>query len=102
MPFGLSAVPTTAEGYWVYAQGPTTVSYTGSVVGDGVDTLVEGWNLVAFPGDGPEVVEANPDVLPTFYEIQADSSYTPVERTVRPGRAYWVFARRPTQLFYAR
>ncbi len=102
VPFGLSSVPTTSEGYWVYAQGPTTVSYTGSVVGDGVDTLVEGWNLVAFPGDGPEVVEANPDVLPTFYEIQADSSYTPVERTVRPGRAYWVFARRPTQLFYAR
>lgn len=102
LPFEASSVASTAEGSWAFSVRPTTVSYTGAVVSDGIVTLATGWNLVAFPSDGPALVESNPDVLAPFYEIQADNSYRPVEGTVQPGRAYWVFAHRPTVLFYAR
>lgn len=101
-PFVASSVAATTTGYWVFAQGPTTVTYTGGVVSDGSMALQAGWNLVAFPCEGPARVLANSDVLAQFTEIQADNSYQIVEGTVTPGRAYWVFARQATTLRYER
>lgn len=98
LPFTASSVTSTMEGYWVFSQGPTTVSYSGAVVSDGSVALREGWNLVAFPCDGPARVSG--ELL--LMEIQADGSYKQVEGTVTPGRAYWVFARQAMTVRYAR
>ena len=100
--FTASAVMPTTQGYWVFAQGPTTVSYTGAVVSDGAIPLQSGWNLVSFPCEGPARVLANADVLAQFQEVHADNTYKTVEGTVTPGRAYWGFARAGTTLRYER
>jgi len=95
------------RGFWVFATGPTSFNYSGNGGPDFVD-LVNGYNLVSFctSSDIPGVnltatVNGSPValgsvVLPTFFEIGANNAYTPVDvtagGTLKPGRAYWVFA----------
>jgi len=102
LPFEALSVDETTEGFWVFSQSATTVTYTGGLVADGNLALHAGWNLVAFPDEGPGRVLPNPDVLAQLIEIQPDNTYRTVEGTVLPGRAYWVFARASTTLHYER
>lgn len=76
-------------GYWVYADSPGALSYTGESDGGNASVPVRaGWNLVAFPDGGGRLEPAS-----ILYEIQPDNSYRQVtDGVVRRGFPYWLFA----------
>lgn len=98
------------RGFFVFnAGGPTSFTYSGNDDGQGnYVNVVSGYNLVSFctntniPGDqitasvNGNPVPLNTVVLPQFFEIQPDNSFQTVDvsggGSVKPGRAYWVFA----------
>ncbi len=95
---------------WLYATGPTTLSYQSRPAsGAQVVGLQSGWNLVSFPTPAVGVaVEKNGAsvplgqfVSPVVYEI-GGSGYTALDLQAggvpQPGKAYWVFALSPVTL----
>lgn len=98
----LNVAPGGRRGLFVRADSPTSFTYSGEDDGLGnfVD-VVSGWNLVSFTtsSDVPGSSLSGPlgtEVLPTFQQINADNSFTPVNvqagGILRAGRPYWVFA----------
>lgn len=101
------------RGFWVFATGPTSFTYSGTGGPDFVD-LASGYNLVSFatsadiPGSSLSAfVNSNPVslgsvVLTTFTEIGPNNAYTSVDvsagGSVKAGRAYWIFASTAAQL----
>ena len=98
------------RGFWVFANAATAFSYTASDTVASSLTLQPGWNLVAFPATRPVPganlqcripgeggpVALDQVLLPSFVEIQPDNRYVDVDvstgGSLRPGRAYWVYA----------
>lgn len=112
----LNAVGGGRRGYWVFATGATSFTYSATDDSQGnLVNLTNGYNLVSFANsanfaastltasvNGTSVPLAQA-VLPTFYEIGADNNYTPVDAstgTIRAGRAYWIFASANVALRY--
>jgi len=104
-----AAVNPTTRGYFVFAQAPTSVGYSGSVAGSsGSLLLASGWNLVAFPvpsslaGSALRTTRAGASVpltsvlLPQFYENRSDGSQVVVDVSaggvLAGAAAYWVFS----------
>jgi len=109
----INAAPERARrGFWVFNNGATNTSFTYSGNDDGQGNyvnLVQGYNLVSFCTNvdisGPQItasvngttVPLGSVVLPQFTEIQPNNTYVTVDvqapgSTVKPGRAYWIFA----------
>jgi len=101
-------------GYWVFAREATTFTYSGADdgAGDFVD-LVSGYNLVSFCTNleiatsslvttrSGQVVPLNSVLLTQFFELQTNNTLATLEvpgGALKPGRAYWVFAREPVRL----
>lgn len=99
------------RGFWVFnnGAGQTSFTYSGNDDGQGnFVNLVQGYNLVSFctatdiPGNqitasvNGTTVPLGSVVLPQFTEIQANNQYVTVDvqagGSVKPNRAYWVFA----------
>lgn len=100
----------TMRGYWVFANSPTSFTYSGNDdSGNRTTSLTAGWNLVGFPSatdvsastlvvrrNGTQVPLGSA-LLPTFQEIGSNNAYTPVDvqasgAVLKAGRPYWVFA----------
>lgn len=97
------------RGFFAFANSATSFTYSGSDE-DSVIDLVTGYNLVSFTtsADLPGSSVSGPvgsTVLPTFFQVNADNSQTPVNvqqgGTLRAGRPYWVFASAPARLSLA-
>ncbi len=104
------------RGYWVFASSATSFTYSATDDSQGnLVNLGNGYNLVSFANSANFAastltasvngtsVPLGQVVLPTFYEIGADNSYTPVDAstgTIRAGRPYWVFASGAVTLRY--
>jgi len=105
----------TRRGFWVYATGPTTFTYTGTTAAGASLNLRSGWNLVACPTSqefagaalickrGGQTVPLGSVLLSTFYEL-GPSGYTTVDVSgsgrIKPGKAYWVYALEPVVMSY--
>lgn len=101
------------RGFWIFATGNTSFTYSGTGGPDFVD-LASGYNLVSFatssdlPGSSltasvnGSTVPLGSVVLPTFTEIGPNNAYTSVDvsagGSVKAGRAYWIFASTAAQI----
>ena len=83
-------------GYWVYAPSEGTLTYDGQGEADALE-LEAGWNLCSLAGRLP----VKPATSLLLHELQADGSTMLVE-TLRPGRAYWVYAPSSLRVTWAR
>lgn len=107
----------TRRGFYVFTTGATSFNYAGGTDGKGnFANLKAGFNLVAFPtgttipGSQLKTFVNNAEVplttvlLPTFFEIQPNLSYTSVDvsstGTLKPGKAYFVFSQGAVQIRY--
>jgi hypothetical protein len=103
----LNAGAGTRRGFWVYATGSTSFSYSGSDASGANVSLKSGWNLITCPGtstlgladltctrDG-QAVNVTSVLLPQVYEISG-GNYTVHDLTaggrVNMGAPYWVYS----------
>jgi len=98
----------TRRGFWAFATGPGTLTYSGSDSSSATIALRSGWNLVNFPTTtslpgsslvcrrGGQIVPLASVVLPQFQQLGANNAYTTVDvsagGSLAPGRPCWVFS----------
>jgi len=103
----LNAGNGTRRGFWVYATGPTSFTYSGSNATGANVALRSGWNLVNCPGSSTlgltdltcsqngSPVNLTSVVLPQVYEITG-GNYTVRDLgaggRITEGKAYWVYS----------